>query len=176
MGPDAILFPMVDTAEEAKRAMDACVYPPAGKRGIGPMRALRYGLTEMKSYIAGAADSLVRLIQIETETAVGNLEEIVKTPYLDGIVIGPSDMSFSVGRGGEIRCPENIALIERTVSVCKHAGMPVGIWIGDTAEGDLRFWWDKGMDLLLCGNDFYLLSAAQKRLCDAARNAKKPVA
>jgi 2-dehydro-3-deoxyglucarate aldolase/4-hydroxy-2-oxoheptanedioate aldolase len=173
IGPDAVIFPMINTADEAKKAMDACVYPPDGTRGIGPVRAFRYGLTDLKEYVKNSDQALLRIIMVESKTAVKNLPEILKTQFVDAILIGPCDMSFSIGRGGDIKCPENMALIEQTVSACKKSKLPVGIWIGDDTEQELRLWWKKGFDFLLCSNEFVLLSAAQKQLCKTLKAAQR---
>jgi 2-dehydro-3-deoxyglucarate aldolase/4-hydroxy-2-oxoheptanedioate aldolase len=128
-GPDAILFPMVNTAEEAKKAMDSCVYPPADKRGIGPMRAQRYGLTPMPAYVEESERACPHDSNQERDGGA-QFDAILKTPYLDAVLIGPCDLSFSIGKSGDVRCAENLKLIDETVGKCKRAQMPVGIWVG----------------------------------------------
>ena len=73
MGPDAVLFPMINTPEEARAAMSFCMYPPEGRRGFGPLRAVNYGIDNIDEYIATVNERTCRFIQIETETAVKNL-------------------------------------------------------------------------------------------------------
>ena len=96
-GPDAIVVPMVNSVKEAQRAIDTCIYPPEGKRGFGPCRAVRYGLDSVKDYIDQGSKQLVRILQVETKDAVDAMEEVAKIPYVDGFLIGPMDLSGSVG-------------------------------------------------------------------------------
>ena len=102
MGPDAILFPMINTPEEADAAMQFCMYPPQGRRGFGPLRAVNYGIEDLDAYITAANENTCRFIQIETETAVRNLPRIVKNPYIDGYFFGPCDLSGSIGELNQV--------------------------------------------------------------------------
>ena len=70
MGPDAIVIPMVNSVEEARRAIDTCIYPPEGKRGFGPSRAVSYGIDDITEYIESKSKEMVRLVMIESKDAV----------------------------------------------------------------------------------------------------------
>ncbi len=171
MGPDGIIFPMIQSAEEAKRAMDACIYPPDGARGFGPLRAAKYGIADLTEYIANAADSFCRFIQVESRLAVRNLDEILAVSHIDGVIIGPCDLSGSIGRLNHLRDPENLALIDETISKCRSAGVPVGIAVGENTEARVRFWVDRGIQFVACGNDYALFAAAEKQAYDEVRRA-----
>lgn len=171
MGPDGIMFPMINTAEDAKKAMDACIYPPNGARGFGPVRAANYGLGNLAEYTADAADSFCRFIQVESQQAVRNLGRILSVPYIDGVVIGPMDLSGSIGKLGQIRAPENLALIDEAIATCKGAGVPVGIAIAENTEARMRFWLNRGLQFIACGNDYALFAAAEKQIYDEWRKA-----
>ncbi len=97
MGPTGIIIPMVNTAQELDAAMQATLYPPYGIRGFGPLRAVRYGLDDADSFIASSRQQLVRCVQIETKTAVRNLKEMVRNPYVDCFILGSCDLSGSIG-------------------------------------------------------------------------------
>ena len=165
MGPDGIIFPMVQTASEAKRAMDACLYPPLGTRGFGPRRACQYGAENLDDYIQRSPDQFCRFIQIESVQAVAELDEILKVPYLDGCIIGPCDLSGSIGRLNEIYHPEVLALVDEAVKKCKKACMPVGIAVGSTAREDMEFWRERGIQFISAGSDIgAIVQAAQNQV------------
>ena len=157
MGPDAIIFPMISTAEELKKAVDSCLYPPIGNRGFGPRRACHYGAEDLMDYIRETPDRICCLAQIETEEAVRNLDEMVKIPYVSGFIIGPCDLSGSIGRLNDIYHPEVVSLIETAAQKCRKAGIPIGMAIGPSSEKELSFWRDKGMQFMSVGNDITAL-------------------
>ena len=92
MGPDGIIFPMVNTSEEADRLIGYTLYPPYGKRGFGPLRAVRYGDVDAKEYTSQGHLEVCRFIQIESTVAIENLEKIAENPYIDGFIFGPVDL------------------------------------------------------------------------------------
>lgn len=164
MGPDGIIFPMVDSAEECKKAMDSCVYPPNGRRGFGPVRAMRYGAQDAFDYINGSIDNLCRFVQVEHMAAVENLESILKTPYLDGIIIGPCDLSGSAGTLNQLYTEQMDSLYSRIVRAAKAANIAVGVSIGSSSEKDIRYWRDKGVQFISSGGDYALLTSAMSEV------------
>ena len=153
MGPDGIIFPQVSSAEELQKAMDACMYPPKGTRGFGPRRACKYCSEDLFQFIDEAPDRFSRFVQVEHVDAVRNLDEMLKVPYLDGIIVGPCDLSGSIGHLNDIFCPECLELIDITVEKCQKAGIPVGVAVGATSEEDMKFWYDRGMQFISAGSD-----------------------
>jgi len=93
-GAYGIICPMVNTPDEARRFVQACMYPPMGNRSYGPTRGLTYGGAD---YYDHANDTLVTLAMIETREGLDNLAEICRVPGLDGILVGPSDLSIALG-------------------------------------------------------------------------------
>ena len=130
MGPDGIIFPMVNSAEEAEAAMEACIYPPDGKRGFGPRRCCQYGAENMANYIKESSDRMARFIQIENVAAVNDLERILRVPYIDGIIVGPCDLSGSIGHLNDLFHPDVLNLIDIIIRKCKEANIPVGVAVG----------------------------------------------
>lgn len=115
-GADGIIVPMVNTKEEAVKAIDAVKYPPVGKRGVGLARAQKYGFG-FEDYKNNKADNIKLIVQIEHIEAVRNLEEILSLEGIDGTFIGPYDLSGSMGKPGKyedddvkevLNCYENI--------------------------------------------------------------------
>jgi 4-hydroxy-2-oxoheptanedioate aldolase len=94
LGAMCIIVPLVNTAEEAAKAVAACRYPPVGMRSNGPVRAVHYGGAD---YVANANDEIVVMAMIETKEGIANLDAICATPGLDAVYIGPADLSFALG-------------------------------------------------------------------------------
>jgi 2-keto-3-deoxy-L-rhamnonate aldolase RhmA len=168
MGPAGIVFPMICSAEQAKAAVAACLYPPAGVRGFGPRRAVRYGTVPSDRYIREAAESFWRIMQIEHIDAVRNLEAIVEVEGVDAIVVGPNDLSGSVGLLGQTGHPEVRKLCDRIAEVAKRRGIPFGTSIGDDPD-TVRQWIDRGVDWIATGTDTGSLLAGGRRALEQAR-------
>lgn len=93
LGTYGIIVPLVNTAEEAARAVAACRYSPVGMRSVGPIRGLQYGGAD---YVAKANDEIIVMAMIETKEGLANLEAICATPGLDAVYIGPADLSVAL--------------------------------------------------------------------------------
>jgi len=124
-GARSFLFPFVQSAEEARRAVAATRYPPRGIRGFaGTTRANRYA--RVPDYAKKAEDDVCVLVQAETMTAVGQIEEIAKVEGVDGIFIGPADLAASMGHIGNTQHPEVQAAIFDAGARIKRAGKAPG--------------------------------------------------
>lgn len=126
VGAEAVLVPSVDTADEARAAVAACRYPPRGRRGTAAssVRASSYGMAP--DYVATCADNLLIACQIESATAVANIDAILAVEGIDLLFIGPFDLSATVGQMGNLKHPEVAALIERAETAIRAAGRPMG--------------------------------------------------
>lgn len=162
MGIDGIIIPMVLTEEEAKKAVAACLYPPKGIRGFGPRRAIQYGATNLQTYLEGAEDSFLRIIQIEHEIAVSNIEPILAVEGLDAIIIGPNDLSASLGLLGKSMHPKVLQLGSKVIKAAKAAGKPVGVSIGPD-ESVIGTWMGMGVDFISVGDDISFLQQGTAR-------------
>lgn len=133
IGAQTLLLPMIDTAEEAERMVKAMRYPPAGVRGVGASvaRASRWGRTD--AYMGRAEQELCLLVQAETATALENLEEIVRVDGVDGVFIGPADLSASLGHPDDAGHPEVQAAIEKSIKCIRKAGKAAGTLAVDPA-------------------------------------------
>lgn len=169
MGPDGIIVPMVCTAEEARRAVAACRYPPAGIRGFGPRRANRYGAVPSRDYIAGADESILRIVQIEHIEAVRNLPEILAVEGLDSVMIGPNDLSGSIGKLGQVSHPEMLELYARIIAECRKAKIPCGASIGPADRDFIARWISWGIDYLSCGDELGFIEAGATSTIDFVR-------
>lgn len=149
-GADGVIFPMVNTAEQARKCVSHCLYPPKGTRGYGPLRAIDYGTMDWDQYIASADDSFLRLIQCEHVEAVKNLEEIIQVPGVDVIICGPMDLSASAGKTGKFFDPEVMGLMQTIIDTCKAYHKPFGLSIGMDLEL-IKFWIGQGASFLSMG-------------------------
>ncbi len=126
MGAQTLVIPYVQSPEEAAAAVKAMRYPPKGIRGVaGITRASRFGKVE--GYLANAEQELCLIVQVETEHALGQLEEIATVDGVDGVFIGPADLSASMGFPGELEHPEVVKAIESAIVRLKEIGVPSGI-------------------------------------------------
>ncbi|MDR2078368.1 MAG: 4-hydroxy-3-methylbut-2-en-1-yl diphosphate synthase [Treponema sp.] len=153
MGPDGIIFPMICTAREARHAVDACVYPPGGKRGFGPRRANRYGLIGDKEYLDSIDKTLVKIVQIEHKKAVENIDDILKVKGIDGIVIGPYDLSGSLDLLGQLKHPAVLDCCRKVIAGCKVRHIPCGASIGSGDDEYVKFWLEQKINFIFCGDD-----------------------
>jgi len=164
MGPDGVVFPMIRTAGEAEAAVASCLYPPKGIRGFGPRRASAYGMIGGDEYLKNVESSFWRIMQIEHAEAVKNLDEILKVDGVDTIVVGPNDLSGSVGLLGQTRHPEVMALLDEIAEKCNKAGKPFGTSIGYHKQ-TVEDWKRRGTAWIACGGDSgYIFEAGMNTL------------
>jgi 4-hydroxy-2-oxoheptanedioate aldolase len=155
IGAQTVLLPYVQNAEEAKRAVAATRYPPHGIRGVtGSGRAARYG--RVTDYLKKAGDEICVLVQVETRTALDQLEAIAAVPGVDGVFIGPSDLAASLGHIGNPAHPEVQAALEDAVRRLKAVGKPAGILTVNDEEAKRYIGW--GYLFVAVGVDVGLLS------------------
>lgn len=126
MGAQTLLLPYVQNADEARAAVAAIRYAPAGMRGMAGMtRASRFG--QVENYARTAEEEICLILQVETVEAMGNLEEIAQVEGVDGIFVGPADLAASLGYPGQSNHPDVIAAIEDIIARLKKIGVPSGI-------------------------------------------------
>jgi len=155
VGAEGVIFPWINTRAECEAAVAAAKYPPAGIRGYGPRRAARRDGAE--AYRRSANDQVLVLAQIERIEAVGRLDEILPTPGLDGIMIGPADLALSMGHLNDMENPEVETAIRRTLEACLRHDVPFGIFSG-TAE-KARKWIGLGGQIATVGGDTSFIDA-----------------
>ncbi len=132
MGAQTLMFPFVETVEDARRAVASAKYPPLGTRGYAAMhRASGYGT--LASYSTQANDTTACIIQLETPAAIDRLEEIASVPGVDALFVGPGDLSAAMGKIGNLKDAEVQAMIRHAAERAKRIGVPIGI-VGPTPE------------------------------------------
>jgi 2-keto-3-deoxy-L-rhamnonate aldolase RhmA len=158
VGAEGVIIPWVNTPAEAKRAVAAARYPPVGVRGYGPRRASRL-IANPADYVRRANDEVLVIGQIETTTAIENLDGILTTPGLDAIMIGPADLAASLGHIQDLMNPAVDAAIGRVLAKCKEHRVPFGMFTGTLERA--RQWVSQGGQIATVGGDVpFLLAAA----------------
>ncbi len=155
IGVQTILVPMIDTAEQAQEMAQAMRYPPQGVRGMGAGLARASRWNSYPNYIREANDEVCLLVQAETVEAMRNLDAIAATPGVDGVFIGPSDLSASMGHLGNAAHPDVQAAIADGIARILKAGKAPGIL--SATEEQARKWLDAGALFVAVGMDTNLL-------------------
>lgn len=162
IGAQNLLIPMIDTAEQARLMVSAVQYPPKGIRGVGSAiaRASRWSLRS--DYLDVADDEVCLLVQVESVAGLGNLKEIAAVEGVDGVFIGPADLSASMGHRGKPGHPEVQAAIEGAIQTIVAAGKAAGILTSDPALA--RRYLSLGATFVAVGVDVSLYAQAARRL------------
>jgi 2-keto-3-deoxy-L-rhamnonate aldolase RhmA len=161
LGADGIIVPQVNTPEQAAAAVRFARYPPEGARGVGLARAHGYGL-KFKEYVDSANREIAVVVQAEHAIAVENIDSIARVPGVDAVLLGPYDLSASLGKMGQVDAPEVVAAIGRVTDACRAAGMRLG-YFGVNAAA-VRPYVGRGYTLIVAGVDTTLLAGAARGL------------
>jgi 4-hydroxy-2-oxoheptanedioate aldolase len=171
-GAMGVIVPLVDNRAQAEQAVAACRYPPQGCRSFGPLRAALYG---GRGYAAEANEQIACIVMIETEEGIEKVEEIVTTPGLGGVYVGPSDLALALGLPprGDTDDPRHLATIDRIVQTCKRHRVPVGIHTGGVEYTKRRL--AAGFDFVTLGSDAgFMMMAAAAGLAAVRAAAERP--
>ena len=169
-GAMGVIVPLVNNRLEAAAAVAACRYPPHGGRSFGPVRAALYG---GRGYAQEANEEVACIVMIETREGIDNIEQIVSTPGLGGVYIGPADLAYALGLPpkGDNDDPLHLETCGKIVSACKAHKVPVGIHTGGLDYTKRRL--AAGFDFVTLGSDAgFMMQAAATDLA-AARGAQK---
>jgi 2-keto-3-deoxy-L-rhamnonate aldolase RhmA len=165
-GAQTLLFPFVQNAEEAQRAVAATRYPPQGIRGMAGMsRATRFGTAP--NYAQQANTQMGVIVQLETTAAVAQLDAIAAVPGIDGIFLGPADLSASMGHVGQATHPAVMDLMSNAARRCRELGMPCGT-VGGTPDVVAQYR-AAGFSFLGVGSDLGLMMRNAQAVVQALR-------
>lgn len=159
-GAYGIICPMVNSAEEAARFVSYMRYPPLGQRSFGPTRV---SIAAGANYAGEANDNVLAFAMIETADGMANLDAIAATPGLDGIYVGPADLTLSLTQGRlapgfDRQEPEMIAALQRIVGACKANGIRAALHCGTPDYAARAIGW--GFDMTTVGGDSRFLASA----------------
>ena len=170
LGAPGLLFPMVQTPDEARAAVAACRYPPRGVRGVaGLNRANRFGRVE--DYYAEVENQTAVLIQLETRAAVENAAGFAEVEGIDGIFFGPADIGADMGHLGQTMHPEIWDLIRPAAKLLMDKGIPVGTLVTDPDFAAELL--NEGFTFVACGTDVGLLARGADSLRATVRDKIK---
>ncbi|MEH6689825.1 MAG: HpcH/HpaI aldolase/citrate lyase family protein [Pseudorhizobium pelagicum] len=161
-GARTLLVPMVDSAEQARALVKAVRYPPHGIRGVGAAVARASAFNTVSDYAETAADEICLLVQAETRAAIADLENIAAVEGIDGVFIGPADLSADMGYLGRIEAPEVQEVIEKALATITAAGKAAGILTFNEAL-NLRYI-DLGARFVAVGSDVAEFAGTLRRL------------
>ena len=164
-----VICPMVSNKEEAKRFVQACMYPPKGYRSFGPIRGLIYGGSD---YAEHANDEILKLAMIETEESLEKLDDIMSTPGVDGIYIGPADLSLAIGEKPGFDRPENSKAYSEILRILEHAkknNIFAGIHNGSPEYATKMI--EKGFNFVTIASDLRALSSGAKSVVDKMKGS-----
>ena len=155
IGAQTLLIPFVQSPEEAKRAVEATRYPPKGVRGLtNSGRASRYG--RVKDYVKNASSEICLLLQVETREALKQIEAIASVDGVDGVFIGPADLSNSYGYFGNWNHPEMEAAFKDAGTRIRSTGKAAGFLTANEEEAKKLIGW--GFNFMAVGSDLGLLT------------------
>ena len=161
IGARSILFPMVQTPEEAAQAVAACRYPPEGIRGVaGTMRANRFG--RYSDYFERINDEIAVLVQLETASAIAQASEIAAVDGVDGVFFGPADIGADLGKLGNPMDPAVWELLAPVSKKLIEDGVAVGTLVSDVSFATQLF--NDGYNYVACGTDMGLLNKSADNL------------
>ena len=155
-GAQGILYPRVESPELLEKAVSWTKFPPAGIRGYG-LAPVNVGFEPvgMTEIIEHYNENLLVCFQIETKTALEAREELLSVPGIDAVMVGPADLSISLGVPGEFQHPKMVEAMEAIRDSCVRHGVAPGTQTRSLAMA--KFWKERGMTFLGCGNDTGML-------------------
>jgi 2-keto-3-deoxy-L-rhamnonate aldolase RhmA len=174
-GAQGIVVPMVKNTKDAIRAVAATRYPPLGNRGVGLARAQQYGVS-FKEYLAWQADinsGPIVIVQIEHIDAVDNLKEILSVSGVDAFIIGPYDLSCSMGIPGEFENPEFVKTIDRIIKTSSELNAVSGMHIVEPDKEELSKVIEAGYKFIAYSVDIRMLDVAARDGLDVHRGIKR---
>jgi 2-keto-3-deoxy-L-rhamnonate aldolase RhmA len=155
-GADGMLYPMVQTKEEVHALIEINKYPYVGKRSFGVNRAQNYGFT-FDEYVKNWNTTSSLILQIESITAVENINDLLSFPEVDGVMIGPYDMSGSLGVPGQTTHPLVLEASKKVILACEKYGKSCGSQIADVTEDAIKKHFDQGYTYCILGSDLFVL-------------------
>ena len=168
LGAHGIIVPQVNTAKQAASIVRWARYAPEGARGVGLARAQGYGV-RFREYLSTANRDIAVIVQAEHAHAVENIDAIVRTPGVDAVLLGPYDLSASLGKMGQVDDPQVVDAIGRVTEACRAVAMPLG-YFGVTAAA-VQPYVARGYTLIVAGVDTLYLANGARALLEELREA-----
>lgn len=168
LGAPGLLFPMINTVEDAKRAVASTQYPPKGNRGVSAStRATKFG--RIKDYVERVEQEIAVILQIESKAGLANALDIAQVEGVDGLFFGPGDIAADIGKAGQPNHPDIWALIDPVAELLIAQNMPIGTLVGDSSKAVDLF--KSGYSFMACSSDTSLLAKSSDNLLASIKNA-----
>ena len=155
-GADGLLIQMVETSDQVHSLINHVKYPPIGKRSYGVNRAQAYGF-DFDEYINNWNKTSTFLLQIESITGVENIEELLSFDEVDGVMIGPLDISGSLGVPGQTNHPLVIEASKKVITACERFGKSCGTQVADANPNSVKALFELGYNFAILGSDLFVL-------------------
>lgn len=169
-GAEGIIIPCLRSMDDFRKAVELCKFPPLGSRGFIKARGSGFGNEEwaegtLEEYMHNSNEKVLLLPQCETREALENIEAIVDIEGIDGIFIGPFDLSISMGIPGQFDAPQFRRAVSRVLTACKEAGKLCMIFTSSVEEA--KAYMDQGFDAVANSIDTIMFRNAYKEMMDA---------
>jgi len=155
-GADGIIAPMISTSDEVEQLISWCKYPPVGKRSFGIARAQGYGF-DFHEYVAGWNESSTVIVQIESVLGVENIDKILSHPEIDGAMVGPYDLSGSLGIPGQLNHPLIVESCKKVIDACKRHGKSCGTQVIEPDKENIEKAFVEGYTFVVLASDVFAL-------------------
>jgi len=156
VGALGVICPHVEMPEEVRHILDSCLFAPLGQRGLSMSNIhLAHRRSTQKEYVEGANGNTLIVIQPETQKAIDNIAKLVSLPGMDAVMIGPHDLSLSLGVVGQLKHPKMVEAYERVIAACQKYGVAPGIHL--TEADQAKEWLAKGMRFFTFQNEVRML-------------------
>lgn len=170
LGAEGIMCPRIHNIEEAQKAASAMRYQPEGVRGVAQMiRATHFGATSQE-YLASSKDTLVGIVQVESEQILNSLDAIAAIDGIDLLFVGPSDLSMALGIFGQLDHPRFIDALKTTSAAAQKAGKAAGVLMRSAEE--FKKYHDLGFRFIACGADAAFVASGARKTAGALRDLK----
>ncbi len=160
-GAHGLIVPMINSAEDVERVVLAMHYPPRGHRGVGLARAQAYG-PGFEAYRRRLAEEVELIVQIEHADALPHLDAIFASEDVGGCMIGPYDLTASMGIAGQFDHPDAVAAMSRIAQAAQSAGVAAGIHVVEPDPAALKQRIDEGYTFIAYSVDFRMIDAASR--------------
>ena len=170
-GADGLIVQMVETSYEVNKISNYIKYPPIGNRTYGVNRAHSFGLN-FKQYITNWNEESILIVQIESKEGVANIESIVSDPNVDGVMIGPYDLSGSLGVPGETNHPDVIYASKKVIEMCKKYNKSCGTQLSNPDLENINNAINEGFTFIILSSDLFVLSNWAQSMKKTIRNFK----
>jgi 4-hydroxy-2-oxoheptanedioate aldolase len=168
LGAQGVVVPQVETGEQCAIAVGAAYYPPAGTRGVGPRRAARLG--DRASYFARATAETFVAVMIESRAGIDNIDDILATEHLGGVIVGVADLSASLGQLNNSEHRDVVNAIDLIVERCVAADVPFGMYAPSAAAAsDLV---SRGARIITVGSDLLFFEQGMRAVVNSVVPAK----